>query len=119
MNRIRELRRARGLNQEALAKILRVNRSAVSKYENEEIPLNDELLGTLADYFSVSTDYLLGRVENPSPRREKEKAPSELSAEEALMLALTKLFGREPTEAELAEAARHLVEAADAPHADH
>ena len=62
MNRIKELRAGKGVNQEQLAKFLNVQRAAVSKYENGEIPLTAETINKLADYFDVTTDYLLGRT---------------------------------------------------------
>ena len=46
--------------------MLNVNRSAISKYENGTIPLNDDVIMKLAEHFKVSTDYLLGRNEDPN-----------------------------------------------------
>jgi len=54
------------LNQLELAAILNVNRSAISKYENGTVPLNDDVIMKLAEHFKVSTDYLLGRNEDGS-----------------------------------------------------
>jgi len=50
------------INQEDLAKVLNVNRSAISKYESGTIPLTDDSIKTLCDYFGVTSDYLLGRT---------------------------------------------------------
>lgn len=63
-DRLKELRKEKGLTQKDLAKILYVNQSAVSKYElGTNLPEN-RFLVQLADYFNVSTDYLLGKSDN-------------------------------------------------------
>lgn len=57
-----ELRQERGLTQKQLGEILRVSTGTISNYENG-VHLPDALkLVSLADYFQVSTDYLLGRT---------------------------------------------------------
>ena len=55
--RIRELRVAQGYSQVTLA----VSKQAVSNWENDNIQPSIEMLLRLAQLFSVSTDYLLGR----------------------------------------------------------
>ena len=65
-DRIRSLRKARGLNQVQLAEKLGVKKQSVSNWENDNIMPSVEMLLKMADYFQVSTDYLLGRDE-PSP----------------------------------------------------
>ena len=67
MNRIKELRNIKGINQQTLAEVLSVQRPAISKYENGEIPLTDDTIRILADYFGVTIDYLLGRTDDPTP----------------------------------------------------
>ena len=58
---IRNLRRSRELNQVQLAKRLGVKKQSVSNWENENIMPSIEMLVKIADFFHVSTDYLLGR----------------------------------------------------------
>lgn len=70
MNRIRTLREAQGWSQDDLGLRLNVKRAAISKYETGSISLSDETLGKLADVFSVSIDYLLGRTDDPLPIRD-------------------------------------------------
>ncbi len=67
MNRIRELRKARGMTQEELTVKLRVQRQTLSKYETGAIPLTDDTINILTDFFGVSTDYLLGKSNDPTP----------------------------------------------------
>ena len=58
--RLRELRAAKGLSQNKLAEILGVSASTVALYENNfRMPSYDALI-RIADFFGVSTDYLLG-----------------------------------------------------------
>lgn len=65
MNRIKELRKINKMTQEDLAQKLNVKRSAISKYENNTVPLTDTLIINLTDIFKVSSDYLLGITEFP------------------------------------------------------
>jgi len=57
---VRRLRKERDLTQEALADFLGVSFQAVSKWERGESYPDFELLPVIADFFSVSTDELLG-----------------------------------------------------------
>ena len=58
-----ELRQDKGLTQRELGKILSVSTGTISNYENGVHYPDLEKLVQLADYFQVSTDYLLGRRE--------------------------------------------------------
>lgn len=66
-NRIKLLREEKKIRQDELAKILSISPSAVGMYERDEREPNDEITLRLAEYFNVSTDYLLGKsdVRNP------------------------------------------------------
>lgn len=59
--RVRELRIARGLTMEALAKELHGTKAAIGNFENENKKPSLDTLIALADYFDVSLDYLVGR----------------------------------------------------------
>ncbi len=60
-SKIRELRIEKGIRQADLAKILNVDKTTVTKWEtNCHLP-DFEKLVAIADYFDVSTDFLLGR----------------------------------------------------------
>ena len=65
--RLKELRSEKKITQEQLASIIGVERSSIGKYEGKTavIPSAD-VLKKLADFFNVSVDYLLGRVEEPN-----------------------------------------------------
>ena len=60
MNRIKELRAERGMNQEALANLLAVKRQSVSRYEKETNDLDTDTIRRLCEIFHVTADYLLG-----------------------------------------------------------
>ena len=66
--RLRELREDRGLTQAAVADILLCDQSLYCKYERGERALPLELAVTLALYYGVSLDYLVGLTDDPSPR---------------------------------------------------
>ena len=57
---IAALRKEKGIKQEELANHVKVSTQAVSKWENGGVP-DTELLPKIADFFSVSVDYLFGR----------------------------------------------------------
>lgn len=65
--RLRELRKARGISQLKLAMDLNTNQNTISRYETGEREPGIAEIIALADYFNVSTDYLLERTDNPTP----------------------------------------------------
>ena len=61
-DRLKALRAEHGLTQEALAKLIGVERSSIGKYESRQGVLpSTEVLTRLAGLFHVTTDYLLDR----------------------------------------------------------
>ena len=64
--RLRDLREDRDLKQTDVAALLGIRQTVYSRYERgyQNLPL--EHLLTLADYYGVSTDYILGRTDNPN-----------------------------------------------------
>ncbi len=63
--RVKELRESQGLSQESLGKIIGVKRYSVYTYEKGRNYPDIPRLIALADYFDVTTDYLLGRTDTP------------------------------------------------------
>ncbi|WPQ68399.1 helix-turn-helix domain-containing protein [Weissella paramesenteroides] len=64
--RLKELRKAKGMQQQEAAKELNIPGSTYSHYElNEREPRIDVLI-KLADYFDVSVDYLIGHEKTPN-----------------------------------------------------
>lgn len=60
MNRLKELRKEKGLTQQGLADKISVSKITVLRWENEERQIKPEKAQQLADYFGVSVGYLLG-----------------------------------------------------------
>lgn len=61
--RLKYLRQSKELNQVQLADKLGVKKQSISNWENDNIMPSVDMLERIADYFKVSTDYLLGREE--------------------------------------------------------
>ncbi len=64
---LKELRKDKNVSQKQIAERLKTSRQYYSDYECEKYELPLHHLETLADFFDVSTDYLLGRTDNPNP----------------------------------------------------
>lgn len=67
--RLIELRKAKGLTQKNLADVLGVAPVSWQRFEYGSSKPKLENIITLADYFDVSVDYLLGRTDNPKVNR--------------------------------------------------
>ncbi len=63
--RLKDLREDKDMKQAEIAEILGIRQTVYSRYERgfQNIPL--EHLLKLADFYNVSTDYILGRTNNP------------------------------------------------------
>lgn len=68
MNRIKQLRKEKEINQDVLANLLGLEVAAISKLETGRVPLKDEYILKLSAFFNVSSDYLLGK-EMPNKKR--------------------------------------------------
>jgi transcriptional regulator with XRE-family HTH domain len=60
--RIEKLRKQKGLTQSELGKAFGFRDSTISQYETGKRKPDSDTLGKIADYFGVSTDYLLGKT---------------------------------------------------------
>jgi len=78
------LRKQKGVTQQAVADYLGITQQAYANYESNKRQADNITLAKLADFFNVSTDYLLGRTESPMPAQE----PSEDDALRAEVLDL-------------------------------
>lgn len=72
MNRIKQLRNEKNINQDVLAKLLGLEIAGISKLETGRVPLKDEYIVKLSEYFGVSTDYLLGKSDIRNPEIEED-----------------------------------------------
>ena len=76
--RLRYLREKRGLSQLELAKKLNMPDQNVSNYERGFRQPDYETLDKIASFFNVTTDYLLGRSNNPELSKEEQEEYNEL-----------------------------------------
>lgn len=70
MNRLRFLRNERGESLDKIASYLNVTIQTISNYETEKRDMTPDTILKLAEYFDVSTDYLLGKsdIRNPGKK---------------------------------------------------
>ncbi len=62
--RLRDLREDKDMNQTQIAKLLFTSQTVYSRYERDVLTIPVEHLLILADFYGVSTDYILGRTNN-------------------------------------------------------
>ena len=67
-NRLKELRKSKKLKQTDMANLLNITVRHYQDIEYGKINIPTLTLITLADYFGVSLDYLVGRSDNPERR---------------------------------------------------
>lgn len=68
MLHLKELRNKKGLSMTDVARALGVSRQAYSYYENNLRSPDPAMVKALAEFFDVSTDYILGRSEPENKR---------------------------------------------------
>ncbi|OKZ59890.1 MAG: hypothetical protein BHV96_05385 [Clostridium sp. CAG:354_28_25] len=71
MNRLKKLRLEKNESLESIAKILNVTLQTISNYENGKREMTPNTIIKLAEYFNVSTDYLLGKSDIRNPEELK------------------------------------------------
>ena len=64
-NRLKEFRIENNLKQENIASILHIDQPTWSIYENGKSLIGTPFLYIICSKYSISADYLLGRIENP------------------------------------------------------
>jgi transcriptional regulator with XRE-family HTH domain len=72
--RLKKLRNEKKLTQTELGKIINVTKVSISGYENGDRTPDTDNLRRLADYFDVTSDYLLGRSDHPALKKEESEA---------------------------------------------
>ena len=68
-HRIRDLREDRDLSQVQMAQILNISQSTYSRYESGYLDIPSNILIALSKFYGVSTDYILGLTNLPSPKQ--------------------------------------------------
>ncbi|MED1779511.1 helix-turn-helix transcriptional regulator [Bacillus subtilis] len=85
-DRLVKLRKSKKLTQQGLAAKLEITRSSLSQYEIGNRQPDYETLKKIADFFEVTTDYLLG-YSNTKPLVEEEKTPYNVTDDPDLQIA--------------------------------
>ncbi|MBX6333744.1 helix-turn-helix domain-containing protein [Candidatus Saccharibacteria bacterium] len=112
-NRLRALREKRKLTQKELAEKLNIPNQNISNYERDFRQPDYETLQTLADFFDVTTDYLLGRSSNLpqlTKKDEKDIAKKMESILEEMDSDTALAFDGEPMDEETRELVRAAIE---------
>lgn len=84
--RLKSLRKERQKNQVELAELLGVTRATISAYETNKIMPPYDKLKMLADYFSVSVEYLTGQNDS------KDAESQSIDVSESLRMLLNQLY---------------------------
>lgn len=81
--KLKELRSKKDISQAELARSLGMSQQAIAKWETEKATPDPEMLIKIADFFGVTTDYLLGRDET---NQESNTQKLEFSQEDLMLL---------------------------------
>jgi len=65
VDKLARLRKEKSISRKEIASALRIDRTTYGKYELGQRQPSLEVLVELANFFNVTTDYLLGRTDNP------------------------------------------------------
>ena len=65
IERLKKLRKKEKLTQKDIATFLNISQPAYQQFESGKKKMNLETMEKLADFFNVSTDYLLGKTDIP------------------------------------------------------
>ena len=87
--RLRKIRKEKGIKQEELGDIIGVQKSTVSLYEIGKNDPSDKVKIEIAKYFNISLDYLIGVIDEPVPYFSHDvflKLPDDMSSEEKTLL---------------------------------
>ncbi len=107
--KIKELCQKRGISINSLEETLGYSRNTI--YSMKSKKPNAERLQEIADYFNVSTDYLLGRTDNPNIANSKEQfffEGKEVNVEELASTAMR--FNGKPLSDEDKKAIQNIIE---------
>ena len=66
-DRLKKLRQQEKYTQKEIANFLNITQPAYQQFESGKKKINIETMQKLADFYNVSTDYLLGKTDIPDP----------------------------------------------------
>lgn len=82
-HRLKTARTRGGHTQASLAELMNTDARQIWRWENEEHSPNAEIIARIAQVLEISTDYLLGLTDDPTPVSAK---PNPLSERERIVL---------------------------------
>lgn len=94
--RLIRLRERKGFTQQQLADAIGITRQSLSLYEKAERTINIELLAKIADFFNVSTDYLMGRTDVASMNEDIQTACKVTGLSEEAIKAIKNIHDNDP-----------------------
>jgi len=74
-DRMKECREQKKLTQVDIAKRLNITRQAYNHYETGKRKPSADVITALAEFYDISTDYLLGNTDDPTPPDKKKPTP--------------------------------------------
>lgn len=83
-NRIRELRKQRGITMKQLGEVVDLAESTISQYETGKREPDNETLLKISEYFGVTVGYLLGAESEKTPTESGERKMSDAELKFAL-----------------------------------
>lgn len=83
-NRLKSLRKEKGLTLEQMATDLGTTKVTLSRYENGIREPKGETLNLIANYFNVSIDYLFARTDNRNSLSNEDKVDVKVAIDEVL-----------------------------------
>ncbi len=81
---LKALRTKRGISQQALADAMGISQQSVNRYENHKVEPDIALLISMANYFEVSVDFLVGRTDEEGNNQKELKSEAFLQKYKAL-----------------------------------
>lgn len=69
IKRLLEIRTSKNISQIDISKSINISLRSYQRYEKGEREPSLTVIYSIADYFDVSTDYLLGRTDNPNSHK--------------------------------------------------
>ena len=103
MLHLKELRKKKGLSQTAVAQAMGISRQNYSYYEKNQRDPDTAMVKALAEFYGVTTDYLLGRDEPVSKRLLNDPEVQEIASlydklpedKKALVLAMARAMAKD------------------------
>ena len=71
--RLRRIRKENNCTQVELAEVLNTDNGVISRYENGKYLILTSFLIAFANYFNISVDYIMGRIDEPEQLKVKVK----------------------------------------------